>query len=483
MTSRTEGAATVSPAADRTAEPGDVLRLTRSISATWWYMFLAVVAFELTAVVLAVLALAEDGHDLLTLVGVGTAGVLWWLATLLPLAGYRHRAAGAPLAVGRRHAAPLLMGVAYGLTIGAVTGLWTLGLLPVLQAAMLLSWPRGVRFRVVLAATVLLVLLWVIDGHRTLDGDGWAQVVFMCVVLPAMTVSSLWSWDVLVALDRARTSEARLAATQERLRLATDVHDLQGHHLQVIALQLELAERLMPGDPDAGLAQLRAARASVDDARQGTRDLATRFRSVPLADELANAVDLLRAAGARADAVVDPDAALAPASALGPVVRETTTNVLRHGGGHWAWLALTRADGVWRYEIANDAADVTDGDGADGTIRGPAGTVADAAADTAGRGALGGRSAGGGAGLEGIARRAAEAGGDLAVRHEAGTFTVVVTVPADPPGGPVRRAGAGPAARAGTGPGARAVAGPAGGPVRDTPAAPAAGIVDGEGAR
>ncbi|MFI7610997.1 histidine kinase [Nonomuraea terrae] len=105
-----------------------------------------------------------------------------------------------------------------------------------------------------------------------------------------MTVSSLWWWDGLVTLDRARASEAKLAATQERLRLATDVHDLQEHHLQVIALQLELAERLMPRAPEAGMEQLRAARASVDDARQGTRDLATRFRAAPLSDELANTV-------------------------------------------------------------------------------------------------------------------------------------------------------------------------------------------------
>ncbi len=62
--------------------------------------------------------------------------------------------------------------------------------------------------------------------------------------------------------------------------MATDVHDLQGHHLQVVALQLELAERLLPDDPEAGMQQLHAARISVDEARQGTRDLAMRFRSV-----------------------------------------------------------------------------------------------------------------------------------------------------------------------------------------------------------
>ena len=121
---------------------------------------------------------------------------------------------------------------------------------------------------------------------------------------------------------------------------------------------------------------------------------------MPLSDELANAVDLLRAAGTKAEAAVDPEAPLAPASALGPVIRETTTNVLRHGGGRWARLSLARSDGSWRYEIANDVA-----------VEAPEST--------------------GGSGLDGIARRAAEADGDLEVRREGETFTVVVTVPAE----------------------------------------------------
>ncbi|MES2865425.1 MAG: histidine kinase, partial [Actinomycetota bacterium] len=190
-------------------------------------------------------------------------------------------------------------------------------------------------------------------------------------------------------------------ATQERLRVATDVHDLQGHHLQVIALQLELAERLMAKDPDAALAQLRAARGSVAQAQQGTRDLALRFRTAALSDEIANAVDLLRAAGTSAEASVDAGADRAPASVLGPVIRETTTNVLRHGGGKWAQLSLTRNGESWRYEIVNDSA-------------------GDPASDD-------------GSGLEGVGRRAAEAGGTLDVRRGKQEFAVVVTVPAGAP--------------------------------------------------
>lgn len=398
MSSQSERAAAVSAA----AEARSALRLTRGISATWWYVAVAVVTFEMFIGLLLVGSLVDQGFTTCTVTALGVGWLLWCGATLFPLADYRHRTETTPLVLWRRHLAPLLIAAAYGLVAGVATEIWVLGVLPVIQVAMLLNWLPGVRLRVVLAATALLVALAVVDVGLTLQegyADSWYQLLFIGVALPVITVSSLWWWDVLVTLDRARTSEARLAATQERLRLATDVHDLQGHHLQVIALQLELAERLMSQDPAAGMEQLGAARVSVDDARQGTRDLATRFRSVPLRDELANAVDLLRAAGTRTESSVDPQSSLAPAAALGPVIRETTTNVLRHGGGTWARLSLKHADGAWRYEISNDV-----------VVHVPEST--------------------GGSGLEGVARRAAEAGGELRVRDEGETFTVVVTVPA-----------------------------------------------------
>jgi two-component system sensor histidine kinase DesK len=289
--------------------------------------------------------------------------------------------------------------VAFGIVAGLAADSWQLGVMPVVQSVVLLNWPRGIRLRVVIAATLLLAILGFLDSAIAgSEGVPWMLPFVYAALLPPMTVSSLWFWDVLVALDRARASESRLAATQERLRVATDVHDLQGHHLQVIALQLELAERLLPNDPAAGMEQLQAARASVDEARQGTRDLATRYRSVPLSDELANARDLLRAAGLEVSATFDEDSAAAPASALGPVIRETTTNVLRHGGGRRARLALTRTADAWRYEIANDTAP-------------------------------GGETEGDGSGLEGIRRRIDEVHGSLEVHPSTDEFLVVVTVP------------------------------------------------------
>ncbi|MFD7869839.1 sensor histidine kinase [Microbacterium sp. NPDC059771] len=390
-----------------TVEPAPGSRqLARGITATWWYTVTAVLFIELMLVgAWTGIAAAVDLRGGVLLV-VGLGGVVWCASTLLLLLDYRHRLEAGPGVEWRRLVLPFAVAVAYGGTAGLLVGSWELAGMPIVQFFVLLRWPRGVRVRVVVAATVVLVGLAVIDTAADGFGVGipwWLPIVY-AAMLPGMTVSSLWWWDVLVTLDRARASEARLAATQERLRVATDVHDLQGHHLQVIALQLELAERLLPVDAPAGMEQLRAARVSVDEARQGTRDLATRFRSVPLGDELANARDLLGAAGLDVEARIATDANAAPAADLGPVIRETTTNVLRHGGGERARLVLERTRDGWRYEIANG---VTDGDGG-------AGDVEDGH---------------GGSGLEGVRRRIADAGGTLDVRGDADEFVVVVTVP------------------------------------------------------
>lgn len=396
-------------------------RLNRGITATWWYTVSGVMVFQVMVVFIWLSIFGGMAVDPVTLATVGIGGLVWCAASLPLLLQYRHRddTAG-PVAGWRSTLIPLAIAVVFGIVSGVVSGLWLVGAVPLIQSLALLNWPRGVRLRLLVTAMVLLAALWFIDW-RTAFPDADAEISSAWVVfgvfgvgLPAMTVMSLWWWDVLVTLDRARVAEARLGATQERLRVATDVHDLQGHHLQVIALQLELAERLLDKDPDAALEQLRLARTSVTEARQGTRDLAMRFRGVPLPDEIANAVDLLRAAGTSADAEVSPDAAAAPASVLGPVIRETTTNVLRHGGGRWARLSLTRQGGsgeqgaAWRYEIVNDAAsDPASGDD--------------------------------GSGLDGISRRVAEAGGEVRVERTKTEFHVVVTVPDRAPGKDVRR--------------------------------------------
>ncbi|RAJ41261.1 two-component system sensor histidine kinase DesK [Kitasatospora sp. SolWspMP-SS2h] len=140
-------------------------------------------------------------------------------------------------------------------------------------------------------------------------------------------------------LREARAAVAHLAASEERLRLARDLHDLLGHSLSLIAIKGELTGRLM----DAGkTADARAQVADIEQvARQSLADVRSAvsgFRRPTLPVELAAA----RTALAASQVALDADPRLAEDHpGLGPeesgvlawALREAVTNVVRHGAG------------------------------------------------------------------------------------------------------------------------------------------------------
>jgi two-component system sensor histidine kinase DesK len=373
----------------------------RDVRVTWWYTALSIVFLHIFAVFIWSFVVMLEGTSLeIVLNLVGAVGSV--ASAVLLLVHYRREPLDDGDDTARRPVWPLvLLGLVSAALMGVSTGSLLVGVGFAAQALCLVRWRHGIRLRLVVLLLVVIAAVWWVDAAR-LHPDGYAVSGFALPLFVAMlaplSATSLWWWDIVRELDRARRAEGRLAAAQERLRLAGDLHDLQGHHLQVIALQLELAEKMMARDPEAAVEQVRAARTSVDEARRGTRDLAARFRGVPLPDELANAADLLRAAGLSVDLLVDSEAGGAPADVLGPVVRESTTNVLKHGGGGSASLSLARHEGAWVLTVENDA-------------RGAASPVGD------------------GAGLSGIADRVGAVGGTMDATRLGDRFRLTVHVP------------------------------------------------------
>lgn len=380
--------------------------LARSVTATWWLtvsgvVFLGAVSLLQWLVWLPVRYEGDAGWRiacgsaaaLLTVGGVAVLLREYRPNVLAARHGERRRLqAGDLIGLGAMLAAVVLLGIGSGSWMAATSIL--------AFALSVRAWPHGIRWRVILALTAVLVALSIAETPLWGFGADASLIVYpalFATILPVTCAASLWWWDIVLELDRAREAASLLAATRERLRLANDVHDLQGHHLQVIALQLELAERLMNRDPEAAAREITRARAAVDDARQGTRDLAARFRGVPLPDELDNAADLLRSAGLEVQARVDAEVTDAPADSLGPIVRESVTNVLKHGGGRWATLSLERVDESWVYAIANDDARHED--------------------------------VGWGSGLDGMTERARALGGHVDIQREGETFELRVSLP------------------------------------------------------
>ena len=205
-------------------------------------------------------------------------------------------------------------------------------------------------------------------------------------------------YEVVADIEAERDREGELAVVRERMRFAGDLHDIQGHTLHVVKLKIALARKLLHSDTDRVEQELREVYALVGDTIEQTRELAYGRRRLNIVAELENAKNLLEAAGigvrvdCRAGAARSDDL-------LAQVLRETTTNILRH----------SRATLV-RITLAGNSLAVAI-DGADG--QGPPDLR----------------------GLADLARRVSDDGGELTVEREGGWFRTAATFPAPPVAG------------------------------------------------
>ncbi|MEU8889756.1 sensor histidine kinase [Streptomyces sp. NPDC048442] len=184
------------------------------------------------------------------------------------------------------------------------------------------------------AATLLLVGL----GHGC---EGLGQLVGG-VLIPALLGGFAMTGvrqlvRTTVELRQARATVAQLAANEERLRLARDLHDLLGHSLSLITLKSELAGRMLPGHPEQAAQQVADIEKVSRQALVDVREAVTGYRRATLAGELAGARTALTAAGITAEVPAGPPDGLTcvppeQEEALAWALREAVTNVVRHSG-------------------------------------------------------------------------------------------------------------------------------------------------------
>jgi two-component system sensor histidine kinase DesK len=183
----------------------------------------------------------------------------------------------------------------------------------------------------IVAAMALVTLL----GPQIAPGDegGLDYSGALAVVLVGL---AMYGFFAIIQSNRdlaaARAEVARLAAENERTRIARDLHDLLGHSLTTITVKAGLARRLAEhgehGRSAEEIAEVeQLARRTLGDVRAAVAG----HREVTLAGELATAREVLRATGIVAELpgsvdVVDP----ARSELFGWVVREAVTNVVRH---------------------------------------------------------------------------------------------------------------------------------------------------------
>jgi two-component system, NarL family, sensor histidine kinase DesK len=224
-------------------------------------------------------------------------------------------------------------------------------------------------------------------------------------------------------LSLAKETVAKLAASEERLRLARDMHDLTGQSLSMITLKSDLVGKLLgrlPESKDRDAALREAGDISQVSRRtlHDIRDAVSGYRRPTLAVEIITARTALDAAGIHLDD--DPDLTLRSGTfdpeaeaALAWCLREATTNVIRHSGARNCRVRLSERDGELSLEVTDD------GHGLEGLAARP-GT---------------GPGATPGSGLRGMSERLTALGGRLSLGNAAGGggrrgLRLVATVPA-----------------------------------------------------
>ncbi|MGK5674540.1 sensor histidine kinase [Micromonospora sp. URMC 106] len=262
--------------------------------------------------------------------------------------------------------------------------------------------PLVARLRAVLPVAAATVAVAAAVAAATGTSVGRSLVVSggVGLGLAAVTGFQVWFWDLLVQAGRGQVAQARLAAAQERLRFAGDVHDLLGHHLTVIALKAELAARLAPTDAERAGREAAEAQRLAATALTELRRTVHGYRRVDLAEQVTAVGQVLRSSGVRCTVV--PPAGELPAEAaaqLAAVLREAGTNVLRHSRAGWCRIEIDQEADVARMTVTNDGAG--------------AATATDRHSH----------------GLRGLAERLAAVGGELRTHQEDGVFTVEATVP------------------------------------------------------
>jgi two-component system sensor histidine kinase DesK len=223
---------------------------------------------------------------------------------------------------------------------------------------------RG-RPRVALLGVVAVAALYCFFSWRSHLDLGDYLAILLPVLLTGLTMIGFRMQMVLMReLAQARGAVARLAANEERVRLARDMHDLTGQSLSTITLKSELAaKRLAKLSPsaerDAALAELgdigQVSRQTLHDIREAVSG----YRRPTLAIEVITARHALEAAGIS----LDDDTALTLRSgtfdpereaALAWCLREAVTNVIRHSGATSCRIRLAERDGELSLEVTDD---------------------------------------------------------------------------------------------------------------------------------
>ena len=225
----------------------------------------------------------------------------------------------------------------------------------------------------------------------------WLAPLIYRYAVPANDALLLAGWllAVAIAAEATRIRAERAAATrasrqldqrrrqsEERLRIARDLHDVIGHHISLINVQASMGLDLMDSQPEQARAALSAIKSASKEALEELRTMLITLRRdddvasrspVPGLDRLPELIELTRAVGLSVQVEVAGKAPLLPAAvqlAAYRIIQESLTNVARHAGRARVTVRVTHDDTEMHVEVDDDGTAPSDGASEIGTVSG-----------------------------------------------------------------------------------------------------------------
>ena len=367
-----------------------------SLARRYWFdaLILVGVGFGLAEVVV------NQGHKN------GPEGPLWFdllamLAITVPLFFRRRFPFGAPVAVGAAIAASSFVDghlIPSGLitNLAAISAFVLMGMLRDRTQAI-----AGLAYGLGVAAIVI---------HND-PNAGVSNFVFICLVdaiawtIGLMVGHKFHEADLArgraLKAERDREERARLAVSDERARIARELHDVVGHSVSVMTVQASAARRLLrphqEKEREALLVVEQTGREALAEMRRVVGVLRRPEESPALApqptlDQIERLVENTREAGLPVDLRIEGEPVQLPAGldlTAYRLVQEGLTNTLKHARAQRAEVVVRYEDGYVELTVSDD-----------------------------GRG--GGNGGGGGHGLVGMRERVSVYGGELEAGRRAG---------------------------------------------------------------
>jgi signal transduction histidine kinase len=215
----------------------------------------------------------------------------------------------------------------------------------------------------------------------------------------------------------SRQSDERRHQSEERLRIARDLHDVIGHNISLINVQANMGLDLMDRQPEQARAALSAIKSASKEALEELRTMLATLRKdddtaprspAPGLDRIPELIELTRAAGLSGDVEVVGTAPPLPTAvhlAAYRIIQESLTNVARHAGRTQVTVRVTYGDTDVRVEVDDEGTAASDG----------------------------ARTIGTGSGITGMRERAVALGGELSAGfRQGGGFRVSARLPVRP---------------------------------------------------